>query len=157
MKIAGEGEFPHSETIGKRTKEPHQFRIRSHNYVQANGQLFAETHPVEAAILEKREIAKTLSKWLNWTGEYLDKKTFLKKLEVASVKDIMVTAAVLTDKILVTTDQPTNIISNQERKQLDELGPALLKELARRGKTVTLTERTAEIACPEATPLPVDN
>ncbi len=83
--------------------------------------------------------------------DYLDKDgTFEGKLEKSTFKDIMVAQAVLVDKLLLLDGQPTQIIGTAERSKLDELLPALHKEIQRRGLSATLTERTrtAELTLP---------
>ena len=64
------------------------------------------------------------------------------------LKDIMVTLGITTEKLLLLEGQPTQIISQQQHQKIDELMPALLLEIKRRGVTVDLTERKATVSLP---------
>ena len=68
----------------------------------------------------------------------------------SKLKDIMVTLGITTEKLLLLEGQPTQIISQQQHQKIDELLPALLTEIKRRGVTVDLTERKASLTLPSS-------
>ena len=69
-------------------------------------------------------------------------------LAETKLKDIGVMLGIATEKVLLLDGSPTQIIGTAEQKKLDELFPALMNEVKRRGSTVKLTERAAEIKIP---------
>jgi hypothetical protein len=69
-------------------------------------------------------------------------------LEESKLKDIGVMLGISTEKVLLLEGQPTSIIGQAQQAKLDEMGPALLDALKKRG-IVTLTERKATIEMPE--------
>lgn len=66
-------------------------------------------------------------------------------LDESKLKDIGIMAGIATEKVLLMSGQPTQIIAEAQHKKIDELMPALLEEVKRRGASVELTERKAEI------------
>ena len=62
----------------------------------------------------------------------------------------MVTLGITTEKLLLLEGQPTQIISQQQHQKIDELLPALLTEIKRRGVIVDLTERKASLTLPSS-------
>ena len=66
-------------------------------------------------------------------------------LDESKLKDIGIMAGIATEKVLLMSGQPTQIIAETQHKKLDELMPVLLEEVKRRGASVELTERKAEI------------
>jgi hypothetical protein len=71
-------------------------------------------------------------------------------LEESKIKDIAVFLGISTEKVLLLDGQPTQIIGQAQQAKLDEMGPALLDALKKRG-IVTLTERKIDIK-PEEKP-----
>ena len=65
------------------------------------------------------------------------------------LKDVGVFAGIAMDKVLLLSGQPTQIVGQLEQKKMEELLPALLSEVKRRGSRVELTERKASIALDE--------
>ncbi len=51
----------------------------------------------------------------------------------AAVKDLAISAGIMTDKARLLKGEPTTIYSHQDIRKLDELGAALMKEMKRRG------------------------
>lgn len=94
-------------------------------------------------------------RWNTLSGRLMDylleknPKTGLDNLELllreTKLKDIGILLGISTEKVLLMEGQPTQIVGYDERKKLDELLPALLNEVKRRGSTVELTERKASI------------
>lgn len=72
-------------------------------------------------------------------------------LAETKLKDIGVMLGIATEKVLLLDGQPTQIVATAEQKKLDELLPALMNEVKRRGASVELTERKAEIKVPPTT------
>ena len=66
----------------------------------------------------------------------------------SSFKDVMIALGVVTDKLLLLEGQPTQIISQQQQQKMDEILPALMKEMQRRGLTADLTERKVSLVLP---------
>jgi DNA invertase Pin-like site-specific DNA recombinase len=54
----------------------------------------------------------------------------------ASARDLAVVAGVMVDKARLLKGQPTQILSHEERKNINELIPAVIKEARRRGITI---------------------
>ncbi len=71
-----------------------------------------------------------------------------KKMMDASARDIMLGVSALIEKKQLLDGQPTQIISDHERKKLNELTPLLIAEAQRRGITVDgqVTEKTVSPA-----------
>lgn len=59
-----------------------------------------------------------------------------KKVNDATLRDIAVAFGVLAEKRQLLNGEPTHILTYQERTAMNELGPAILKELERRGMAV---------------------
>ena len=66
-------------------------------------------------------------------------------LAETKLKDIGIMMGIATEKVLLMSGQPTQIIAETQHKKLDELVPALLAEVQRRGASVELTERKANV------------
>lgn len=94
--------------------------------------------------LQTSEILEMLGKKIHLAMTYLDDKVMAE----ASARDIMLGLGVLTEKRQLLRGEPTQIISDNERKQIVELMPALLAEAKRRGVTVegTVTEKVVNPA-----------
>ena len=65
----------------------------------------------------------------------------------SKLKDLGVFFGITTEKVLLLEGQPTQIINHNQQAKLDEVGQKLGELLKQRGlaKSVTLTERTAEV------------
>jgi hypothetical protein len=59
------------------------------------------------------------------------------------LKDLGVLLGITTEKLLLLEGQPTQIIGQAEQKKMDEILPALIDEMKRRGLKAELTERKA--------------
>lgn len=112
-------------------------KMRSEVYRPPDGILSATT---------KQHLKERVDKRLAQLAEVLDKdELFANKVRAASFKDITVAEAILIDKWLLLNDQPTQIVSYEERRKMDELLPALTAELQRRGFTATIEAKTASL------------
>ena len=58
------------------------------------------------------------------------------RIKKATVQQLMVAFGVLVDKTRLMKGEPTAIYRHEDVRKLDELGTALMKEMARRGITV---------------------
>ena len=67
--------------------------------------------------------------------DYMDDLTFA----ASSLKELAVSLGILIEKRQLLQGQPTQIMSIEERKELDELIPALYEECKRRGLTIEAT------------------
>lgn len=96
----------------------------------------------EVKSLKTQEILDLLGKKIDMGLQYLDDKVFSE----ASARDIMLGLGVMIEKRQLLRGEPTQIISNDDRRKLHELLPALIAEGRRRGITVegTVTEKTVE-------------
>jgi hypothetical protein len=65
-------------------------------------------------------------------------------LDESKLKDIGIMAGIATEKVLLMSGQPTQIIAESQQVKLDDLGKALKETLEKRG-IVTVTERKVEI------------
>jgi hypothetical protein len=65
-------------------------------------------------------------------------------LDESKLKDIGIMAGIATEKVLLMSGQPTQIIAEAQQVKLDDLGKALKETLEKRG-IVTVTERKVEI------------
>lgn len=68
-----------------------------------------------------------------------------KKMMDASARDLMLGVSALIEKKQLLDGQPTQIISDHERKKLNELAPLLVEEVKRRGITVEGTVVSKEV------------
>ena len=91
-------------------------------------------------------LAERLESRLDVIHEYLTPERLSAKLDRANLSHIGIYEGILLDKLFALRGQPTQIVSVQEHRKMDELMPALLAEIQRRGLQARLTERTAEIA-----------
>ncbi len=94
----------------------------------------------EARALKTAELLKMLGEKLHLALGYVDDKV----LAEASARDLMLGVGILTEKRQLLMGEPTQIISDHERKKLHELLPAFIEEARRRGVTVegTVTAKT---------------
>lgn len=90
--------------------------------------------------LRTNEILEMLGKKIDLAAFYLDDKV----MSEASARDIMLGLGVLIEKRNLLRGEPTAIVSDHERKKLNELAPVLLAEIKRRGLTIEgqVTEKT---------------
>lgn len=94
-------------------------------------------------------------RWNTLSGRLMDylleknPQTGLDNLELllreTKLKDIGILLGISTEKVLLMEGAPTSIIGHAEGKKLDELLPALLDEVKRRGAKIELTERKAQV------------
>lgn len=66
----------------------------------------------------------------------------------SKLKDLGVLFGITTEKLLLMEGQPTSIIGQAEHKKMEEVLPALLKEIQRRGVRADLTERKVSLTVP---------
>ena len=68
------------------------------------------------------------------------------------LRDLGVLLGIATEKVLLLEGSPTQIIGQAEQKKLEDLMPALLMEVKRRGVKAELTERTVTVDVPAVKP-----
>jgi len=73
---------------------------------------------------------------------------FERLLTETKAKDMTVMLGILTEKMLLLEGQPTQIISQQQHKKLEDAMPALLEEIKRRGMKATLTQQKMDVTVP---------
>lgn len=86
----------------------------------------------EVRNLKTQEILQMLGEKIHLGLQYLDDKVFSE----ATARDIMMGLSQLIEKRALLRGEPTSIISNDDRKKLSELLPALVAEGQRRGITM---------------------
>ena len=87
---------------------------------------------MEVKSLKTQEILDLLNRRIHLGLQYLDDKVMAE----ASARDIMLGLGVMIEKRQLLRGEPTQIISDHERKKLHELLPALIAEGQRRGITI---------------------
>jgi hypothetical protein len=99
--------------------------------------------------------------WNQLSGRIITWLTEGDRLEIllseSKIKDVGVFAGIALDKTLLLDGSPTQIIGHAEQKKLDELLPALLNEVKRRGTMVELTERKAVVSLNTHEPRPLNS
>ena len=97
--------------------------------------------PITREALEKR-----ISRRLEIIDTFFTEEKLIQKLEKANLRDITIMEGTMMDKLLILRGQPSMIIGHLERGKLNELVPALLEEIKRRGlKQITETKAELEI------------
>ncbi|MCP4900105.1 MAG: hypothetical protein GY906_24305 [bacterium] len=88
-------------------------------------------HPATMATLRQIKTDELKEKWANLAANALDKIT-LEKLEHTNARDLAWVAGVATDKRQLLDNQPTAIVTHQDRADLSKLLPLLVQEAERR-------------------------
>ena len=96
----------------------------------------------------KESLEAVITKRLKFIDEWLTPERFASKLDEAKFNQIAVYEGVLIDKLLALKGVQTQGFGVQEQRKLDEVLPALMNEMKRRGLSATLTERKAVINVP---------
>ena len=89
--------------------------------------------PVRKGSIPTEELEARISHRLDLIHRYLTDETVLGRLAFTSYKDITVAEAIYMDKLMALRGQPSIIVGHATHKRLDELGPALIAELTKRG------------------------
>lgn len=94
--------------------------------------------------LKSGEIVDALNHKIDLALRYMDDHT----MSGASFRDLALGTAAMIEKRQLLRGEPTQIISDAERKKIHELAPLLLAEVKRRGLTIEgqITERVVEPA-----------
>lgn len=66
-------------------------------------------------------------------------------LRETKLKDIGVLLGIATEKVLLMEGHVAPTMGHDEKRKLDEFLPEILKEIQRRGATIQMTERKAEV------------
>ncbi len=94
----------------------------------------------------KEELKSDVQRLTQRLVDYLKEgDRFERMLAESKAKDITVMMGILADKMLVLEGQPTQIISQQQHQKMDQVLPALLEEMKRRGVKAQLTERKVDV------------
>ena len=105
-------------------------------------------HDVEHRKLTQDILEQRASNLLDELDGYLranNFQAFKDKIEKANLQQVGIFQGILIDKMLTLRGQPSSIVGYQEQASLDQLMPALLEEMKRRGLKATATERKVEI------------
>ena len=100
------------------------------------------------AKMTKESLESVITKRLHFIDAWLTDDKFREKLEDAKFNQIAVYEGVLIDKLMALKGVQTQGFAVQEQRKLDEMLPALMQEMKRRGLTATLTERKAVLNVP---------
>lgn len=100
------------------------------------------------AKMTKESLESVITKRLHFIDAWLTDDKFREKLEDAKFNQIAVYEGVLIDKLMALKGVQTQGFAVQEQRKLDEMLPALLTEMKRRGLSATLTERKAVLNVP---------
>lgn len=101
---------------------------------------FGAVHEVKA--LKTAEIVRTIEEKIDMIRFYLDDKVMAE----ASARDLMLGFGVLVEKRQLLRGEPTQIVSDHERKKINELVPLLIQEARRRGRTIDVTPEAMSAA-----------
>jgi hypothetical protein len=97
--------------------------------------------------LSKEEIQTRFSWLLDTAYQYLNTNGLIEKLDKATLRDIVNVMSISAERILE-NQVAAQQLSIRDHKALDQLAPALLAEIQRRGLTVKAVERTVSIEAP---------
>jgi hypothetical protein len=111
--------------------------------------------PAHYTPVRKETIEKRLSRRLDLIDETLTDQQFVDRLNIASLKDVAVVEGIYLDKLTELRGQPNRVVGSDTRAKLTEFMAAAVQELSKRGMTVKLTERTAEVTRGPEGPEPV--
>ena len=100
------------------------------------------------AKMTKESLESVITKRLHFIDAWLTDDKLREKLEDAKFNQIAVYEGVLIDKLMALKGVQTQGFAVQEQRKLDEMLPALLTEMKRRGLSATLTERKAVLNVP---------
>ena len=99
--------------------------------------------------LKNEEMVKLLEDRARRIFNYMDDFA----MATAGLKDLAIAGGVVIDKARLLKDEPTQIVTMQDRRHLDELGAEILREMNRRG--ITFDAKTIGITAEE--PLSLDS
>ncbi len=94
--------------------------------------------------ITKESLERRISRRLNVLDRYLTDDRLHQLLMQSTLKEIGVYEGIMMDKSLVLKGQPTVIIGNADRAEIDNVLPRLLTEIKRRGLITTARERSIE-------------
>lgn len=103
---------------------------------------FGAVHEVRA--LKTQEITRMLEEKIDMVRFYLDDKVMAE----ASARDLMLGLGVMIEKRALLRGEPTQIVSDHERKRMNELVPLLIAEAQRRGRTIDVTPEHVALPSP---------
>jgi hypothetical protein len=98
----------------------------------------------KAPKVSKESLERRVARRLNVLDRFLTDDKLLQLLQGSSLKEVGIYEGIMLDKSLVLQGQPTVIIGQNERSQIDEALPKLLAELRRRKLITTVSERKIE-------------
>lgn len=94
--------------------------------------------------ITKESLERRIARRLNVLDRYLTDDMLHQLLTQSTLKEIGVYEGIMMDKSLVLKGQPTVIIGNSDRAEIDNVLPRLLTEIKRRGLITTARERSIE-------------
>jgi len=154
----------HPATGSSGTKSPNQKNLKAPNAEPKatppltlrnrtpNGGLLAEPIPNSSEPTKRYNRDYLKDRWQTLSGRMMDWLHQGNRLEdmmaETKLRDIGVMLGIATEKVLLLEGQPTSIIGQAESKKLEDLIPALLLEVKRRGIKADVTERKVSLEVP---------
>jgi hypothetical protein len=112
---------------------------------------FEIAEPPPAQKFTKDELKAGVQRLSQRLVHYLNEGNRMERLMAkSSLKELSVMLGILTEKMLLLEGQPTQIISQQQHQKIDQVMPALLQELQRRGLKGEMVERKMTVTVPSA-------
>jgi hypothetical protein len=106
--------------------------------------------------VRKETIEKRLSRRLDLIDQALTDNEFNTRISEAKLKDLAIVEGIYVDKLAELRGQPNRVIGSDTRAKLNEWMVAAMQELQRRGLSIKLTERTAEVTSGPDEPGPIE-
>ena len=95
-------------------------------------------------IITKESLERRVARRLNILDRYLTEERMIAVLEKAPLREIGVYEGIMMDKSLILQGQPTVIVGNDDRANIEQVLPKLLNELRRRKLITSVSERKIE-------------
>ena len=153
----GEIEVIHATEDRPKRGRPRTKPVRKTN--REVGELILNARPAQpsAGLLSNEDLEKRLSHRLDILHLYLDDAELLGKMAQSTLSQLGIYESNLIEHRQLLKGQPTAIVGRGEQKKLDEVAKLLLSEIKRRGLSVKLTERTAQVNLdPQTTTMAAD-
>ena len=94
--------------------------------------------------ITKESLERRVARRLNILDRYLTEERLVAMLEKAPLREVGVYEGIMMDKSLILQGQPTVIVGNDDRANIEQVLPKLLNELRRRKLITSVSERKIE-------------
>jgi hypothetical protein len=102
----------------------------------------------DSPVVTKESLQRRVARRLNVLDRFLTDDKLIELLSFSSLKEVGIYEGIMLDKSLVLTGQPTVIIGESDRANMDSIMPRLLTELNRRKLITSVSERKIEFTNP---------